>query len=127
MLTQVPLVMFALAVVQPVFAGAPTDSVRTEAQACSVVQKLVATASGLPPTGPKGMGWFCDHLDPQDKWFVLALRSNRKCEGICSNLMGWYAVNKASGKVHEYNVANLEVGAVIEETHPLPNNSLQRP
>ena len=127
MLTKMSMAFLAVTLAQPLVAGSPSDSVRTEAQACSVVQKRVAAVSGLPAVGPKGMGWFCDHSDLQKDWFVLALRSNRKCEGICSNLMGWYAVSKATGKVHEFIVADMQVGAEISEKPPLPNNSLQRP
>lgn len=127
MLNKVLLACLVAILAQSACAASPTDSVKTKKQACKAVQKRVAAESGLSLTGPKGMGWFCDHTDNDGKWFVLGLRSNRKCEGICSNLMGWYAVNKVTGKVHEYNVTEMEVGPEMPEAHPLPNNSLQRP
>ncbi|HTC50452.1 MAG TPA: hypothetical protein VK700_00790 [Steroidobacteraceae bacterium] len=65
----------------------------------------------LPATGPPGAGWFCDFSGfSGNRWFVVALRSNRACGGDCSNLMGWYAVNRRNGEIHTYDIAKLRVG-----------------
>jgi hypothetical protein len=86
----------------------------TRQDACSVLEQRIAKLKHLPTTGPAGIGWFCDFSTLEDKeWYVIALRSNRRCEGICSNLMGWYAVNRSSGSVHHYDVAELQVGAEV--------------
>jgi hypothetical protein len=78
---------------------------------CSLLKKKVARLQGLPETGPEGSGWFCDFSRLSgSRWFVVALRSNRACNGDCSNLMGWYAVSRRNGEIHSYDVANLRVG-----------------
>ena len=86
----------------------------TQAVACANLKRTVANIDHLPLSGPVGIGWFCDFMESTDsEWYVIALRSNRRCEGICSNLMGWYAVDRTSGKVHAYDVAELSVGPQI--------------
>jgi hypothetical protein len=87
----------------------------TQQDACTLLQKRISKVRGLPESGPIGMGWFCDFSDLGNKhWYVIALRSNRQCEGICSNLMGWYAVNRVSGSIHQYDMAELKVGSKLE-------------
>jgi hypothetical protein len=86
----------------------------TKLQACAVLKRRIAKSDGIPETGPINMGWYCDFSPLSDThWYVIALRSNRRCDGIFSNLMGWYAVNRSSGSVNEYDVADLEVGAAL--------------
>ena len=87
----------------------------TQQDACTLLQKRISKVMKIPEGGPIGMGWFCDFSTLEDKhWYVIALRSNRQCEGICSNLMGWYAVNRVSGSIHQYDVAELKVGSKIK-------------
>ena len=83
----------------------------TKASSCSSLKKTVARLNSLPVTGPPGAGWFCDFSKLSgSRWFVVALRSNRTCGGDCSNLMGWYAVNRRNGEIHSYDIAKLRVG-----------------
>jgi len=72
--------------------------------------------SALPKDGPVGIGWFCE-LVPygENEWFVIALRSNRECDGICSNLMGWYAVDRRTGALHEFDVGEFRVGSELKD------------
>lgn len=87
-------------------------------EACILLEKRVAHVDRLPISGPPGMGWYCDFSTLGDaSWYVIALRSNRKCPGICSNLMGWFAVSRKNGSVHEYDMANLQVGAAVKDRH----------
>jgi hypothetical protein len=80
-----------------------------------LLEKRIAKLESLPESGPVGTGWFCDFSTLGDKqWYVIALRSNRQCEGICSNLMGWYAVGRRSGSIHGYDMAELKVGAEVK-------------
>jgi hypothetical protein len=82
--------------------------------ACARLQARVAKLSGIPASGPKGLGWYCDFADsPRNDWFVIALRSGRRCEGICSNLMGWYAVQKSTGSVNDYDVGEMTIGGPL--------------
>jgi hypothetical protein len=100
-------------------AGAPADSVpasgpsRLDA-ACAHVKTAVAAHDGLAETGPAGMGWFCDFAQTgselDDHWYLIALRSNRTCEGDCSNLMGWYAVHRENGEVREFDIGEFAIG-----------------
>ena len=55
--------------------------------------------SGIPP-GPEGP--------------VLALHSSRHCEGICSTNMGWFSVQKATGRVLEWDMAEEGLGSPVK-------------
>ena len=107
------LALFASA---PAYAEPQPGSSRLDS-ACGQLTKVIAAHDGLAETGPAGMGWFCDFAQTggklDDEWYVVALRSNRTCEGICSNLMGWYAVHRESGEVHEFDVNEFVVGSRI--------------
>jgi hypothetical protein len=95
--------------------ASPPAGVVTQQDACSLLKKRIAKLERLPESGPAGVGWFCDFSTlSNNQWYVIALRSNRHCEGICSNLMGWYAVNRSSGSVHRYDVGELEIGAEVK-------------
>ena len=67
------------------------------------------------------MGWFCDFSpfgDPRDdKWFLIALRSNRKCDGVCSTLMGWFAVDRRTGAIHSFDMAEFEIGPPVDSAN----------
>ena len=83
----------------------------TKESSCSMLKRTVARLDSLPVTGPPGAGWFCDFSRLSgSRWFVVALRSNRACGGDCSNLMGWYAVNRRNGEIHSYDISKLRVG-----------------
>jgi hypothetical protein len=83
----------------------PKGAVSNERAACALLKRRVAELGNLPPSGPPGLGWFCDFASGWDRdLFVIALRSNRKCPEICSNLMGWYAIRKSTGEVGEFDI-----------------------
>ncbi len=50
---------------------------------------------------------YCDII-PDDasptEFYVLALRSGRACDGICSDLMGWFGVERSTGKVYDWDI-----------------------
>lgn len=82
--------------------------------ACQVLRKRVSEVDDLPVSGPVGVGWFCDFSTlGRNRWYVVALRSHRACDGKCSNLMGWYAVSRQTGAVHNYDIAELKVGSEL--------------
>lgn len=87
--------------------------------ACAIVRKHAAKEASLPETGPVGIGWFCEFVGFDDRrdetWFLIALRSNRQCDGICSNLMGWYAVKRANAALHEFDMGKSEIGREITD------------
>jgi hypothetical protein len=71
--------------------------------ACRVLQKAVSDRENLPDTGPPGVGWFCDFAPSKDPaLYVIALRSGRPQP--YSNLMGWYAVTRATGIISRWDV-----------------------
>ncbi len=71
--------------------------------ACTIVRKAVAKRDNLPESGPPGLGWFCDITPAKDaRLFVVALRTNRPTP--YDNLVGWYAVDRASGVLFKWDV-----------------------
>ena len=60
---------------------------------------------------------FCDIIPEASSpmnYYVLALHSRRDCDGICSTNMGWFAVEKATGRVFNWDVAEWKLGPPIE-------------
>ena len=95
-------------------------TIHTQRAACTALKKTVAALDNLPVSGPPNMGWFCDFADSTDPdLFVVALRSNRRCPEICSNLMGWYAVRKSTGQVLSYDI-NDETVALLRANPDTP-------
>jgi hypothetical protein len=86
-----------------------------------MLEKRIAKLYRLPETGlVGGPGWFCDFASDGDKdWYLIALRSDRKVDGIlcnginCSNLVGWYAVNRRTGAIHDWDMGEYKVGAAL--------------
>ena len=87
--------------------------VETAEAACDVVKDRVSASRHFP----RSVIAFCDTKlagsSPKDL-YVLALHSKRKCEGICSTNMGWFAVQKATGRVFEWDVAEDRLGPPIK-------------
>jgi hypothetical protein len=97
---------------------AKTAHAITQEAACLRLKKVVAKLDGIPESGPVGLGWFCDFsTDHADTSYVIALRSNRKCDSPCSTLMGWYAVDWIDGSVHDFDVAEMKIGASLGASH----------
>jgi hypothetical protein len=83
--------------------------VRTADEACEQVKTGVSFARHFP----RSAVMFCDTIDPADDakgWYVLALHSDRQCDGICSSNMGWFAVEKKTGRVFAWNVGQWTLG-----------------
>ena len=88
----------------------------TEEVACARVQKHVAARAGLPSEDPISSGWYCEFVSyDQKEWFVVALRSSRECESPCSNLMGWFAINRETEALHEFDVGEYRVGRELKD------------
>src|SRR5689334_14428069 len=87
--------------------GVPMAGVAREAldagAACRLLQKTIAKRDGLPESGPPGAGWFCDIVPSRDPMFyVIALRSGKP--DPYGKLFGWFAVARASGAIHGWDV-----------------------
>jgi hypothetical protein len=89
----------------------------SRSKACSILKERIGVHDGVPPTA-LDKTWFCDFLEdpygenPPD-WWVIGLRSFRQCDGICSNLRGWFAVNRLTNEVRNFDVGEYTVGEPI--------------
>jgi hypothetical protein len=96
--------------------SADARSMAGEEMACTVVKALFAASHDVPVSRIA----FCGHLTPDANppgFYVLALQSTRKCEEPCSRLLGWFALQRATGRVFEWNVAEWELGQELTR-HP---------
>ena len=91
--------------------------VRTAEAACAVAKATVSAKDHFPIAEIA----FCDPSSPDDpkEYYVLALHGKRyDCGSVCgSTNMGWYAIQKADGRVFEWNVAEWKLGLPIK-SHP---------
>jgi hypothetical protein len=87
-----------LAMASTLFACGLHAAALLPADACAVVKKAVARRDNLPDDGPPGLGWFCDIApSPDSRLFLVALKTSKPTP--YSNLMGWYAVDRATGQL----------------------------
>ena len=89
----------------------------SDSKACSVLKERIGVHDGVPPTALDKI-WFCDIAqDPYEEnppdWWVIRLRSSRQCDGICNNLRGWFAVNRLTNEVREFDTDKQSVGDQI--------------
>lgn len=93
--------------------SAKAASIETAEAACAAAKVAVAARAHIAVSVIAS----CDVIGAADSppgyYYILALHSARECEGICSTSMGWYAVQKATGRVFEWNVAGEKLGAPI--------------
>jgi hypothetical protein len=86
-------------------------------KACSVVKERIGIHDGVPPTA-SDKTWSCAIAkdpwgeNPPD-WWVIGLRSRRRGDGIRSNLRGWFAVNRLTNEVREFDMGEHTVGGPI--------------
>lgn len=96
-----PALCLVMGLALPVHAHAATPMLPENA--CAIVRKAVAKRDGLPESGPPGLGWFCDITPSKDaRLLLVALRTNRPTP--YDNLVGWYAVDRASGVLFKWDV-----------------------
>jgi hypothetical protein len=85
-----------------------------EAQACLVLKKRMGVHDKVPPS-ELDKTWFCDVATWNDPtWWIIGLHSFRQCDGICSSLRGWFAVNRRTGEVREWDVGEWTVGGPVD-------------
>ena len=105
--------LMALVVADPApVAAAP---VRTAKAACALVKARVSARDQFPVSAIA----FCDMIPEASvpkEFYVLALHGKRSdCEGICSTNMGWFAVQKSTGRVFEWDMAEDKLGRAVTE------------
>jgi hypothetical protein len=93
-------------------APAQAAPVRTGRAACALAKARVAARLRRAPSSIPG----CETIRAVDSprgFYVLALRGRCR-EPVCgSTLIGWYAVHKRTGRVFEWDVAELRLGPRI--------------
>jgi hypothetical protein len=94
-------------------------SVTTEKAACELTKARVAARDHFPVSAIA----FCDLIVPEWQpkgFYVLGLHGKRDdCGGdVCgSTLMGWFAVQKATGKVFEWDMVEDKLGLPVKARH----------
>lgn len=100
------------AIVLPAAAPVQAASVRTKTEACFAVKVRVAADRHFPVSKVA----FCDIMSLSDSppgYYVIALHSRRRCDGICSTNMGWFAIHEKTGQVFNFDAAEWKVGAPV--------------
>jgi hypothetical protein len=90
----------------------PAREVVSEGQACELA-KARATGSNRFPAASAA---FCDHVAVEFNpagYYVLSLHSDRDCDGICSTNLGWFAVQRSTGEVFDWDIAESKLGPPI--------------
>lgn len=93
-------------------ASANATPVRSADEACVLAKARFAARDRFPIAR---IG-FCDVIPATASprgFYVLTLHSTRRCKGICSRWLGSFAVERSSGRVFDWNVAEWDVGAEI--------------
>ncbi len=93
-------------------AGSPPAAVTSAGAACTVATARVTAARGLP----LGHVASCDPVRAEDSpagYHVLGLRAVCNQDLCGSTLMGWFAVETATGAVFEWDVAESRIGAGV--------------
>jgi hypothetical protein len=86
----------------------------SNAAACSVL------VSAFPPealrsdeTVPGAKPWCDGASDLKSPYAVIGLHSNRRCDYICSSLVGWFAVERTTGRIYLWEVAEMTLGRLV--------------
>jgi hypothetical protein len=93
-----------------------TSPVRSEKAACLSAKRVIAGKGRFPVSAIA----FCDFVVPERRprgYYVLGLHSKRDdCgpDGICgSTLMGWFAIEKSTGRVFEFDLEEWRPGRFV--------------
>lgn len=101
----------------PIVGRANVHPVRTWKAACNRIKTRVLAIRHAPANWPVS----CDVISAKDSpkgFYVLALHGARYDCGdtICgSTLMGWFAVEQASGKIFEWDTGDLKLGRPLNK------------
>ena len=89
----------------------------SESKACSLLKERIGVHDGVPPTA-LDKTWSCDIAkDPYGEnpidWWVIGLRYSRQGDRIRNNRRGWFAVNRLTNEVREFDMGEHAVGEPI--------------
>lgn len=88
---------------------AKPQPVINEAAACTIATEKVTALRGLPTTHVA----HCETVSGDADHYALALYAHCR-EDLCgSTSMGWFAVNKTTGQVFEWDVTDQRAGARV--------------
>jgi hypothetical protein len=110
--TNITALIFAMGL-SPATARLDAAPVRTAKAACERVKTRVSAVEHFPVLTIA----LCDTIGAVDSpkgFYVLALHSNRHCDGICSTNMGWFAIEKRTGRVFEWDIAEMKLGKPVK-------------
>jgi hypothetical protein len=61
-------------------------------------------------TTPGAKPW-CDYTSSRYyRYAIIGLHSDRQCGYICSSLAGWFAVDRRTGVIYDWDVAEMRLG-----------------
>ena len=94
--------------------AAPADGrpVNSDKAACAIAKARVAARDQFPVSRVA----FCEVIPVAEsprEYYVLALHSGRSCEYICSTNLGWFAVERSSARVFDWDVGDWAVGSEV--------------
>ena len=87
--------------------------------ACAVATDRVTAEKGLPVSHVA----FCDNIPEKSGrpgYYIMALRAHCREELCGSTLMGWFAVQKATGEVFEVDVTDWSLGRPVDGASAFP-------
>jgi hypothetical protein len=98
--------------------GQATDVTRkrslTNTAACDLlIHAFPAGALHSDESTPGAMPWCDTTSNSKSPYAVMGLHSDRRCDYICSSLVGWYAVERKTGKIFAWDINEDVVGALL--------------
>jgi len=105
--------LLALALGSPplVFGAAPR--LLSNADACQLLIDAFPAESLHSDETMAGAKPWCDRTPGTNRtYFIFGLHSDRRCDYICSSLVGWFAVERATGRVFDWDISEDVVGRV---------------
>ena len=115
-------ILLALVLGTPLRAFGANTRVRSNAAACkTLIDAFPAQALHSDETVAGAKPW-CDRtVDTNREYFVLGLHSDRRCDYMCSSLVGWFAVERSTGRVFDWDINEDVVGRLRWDGHTWSN------
>jgi hypothetical protein len=111
-----PIKLTALALAASAMLTAPpaeAQSVQSRTAACDLAERRAASRGYFNPGVVVGSCELVRAVDIPKGYYVLTLHSTRRCDHICSSLLGHFAVRRSTGQVFEWDVGEWRVGPEI--------------
>jgi hypothetical protein len=104
-----------LAMTSVPLSAAPERSkrVNTADVACQIVKSRISTTRHFRQSDIASCDIIPDASTPEG-YYLLSLHSRRHCNGICSTNMGWFAVEKKTGRVFEWDWSKNSRASLIQ-------------